>query len=389
MTPHKQSDGGTLMIDRSFPGIGRLHRASGLTKPASFRAFNDALTIMGTDPMGREWIRGMQQGTVHPLDVWAAYRKNEWQHGPEKAIVGEPLVKAIEQWREDTKSQVSDDTYRVRKELATKVAANSRAGATVGEVVDVMARIKTAMLATPASFNILRNYARAFLRDTVGERHALYQDLKFDVKPIEIPQHALKKERKRHALTPAQVAALAAAFSTTQPGGSPGAAGHGHVAIGMAITGMNPKEYFEAAWDQGVVGLRIHGTKRGGRNRMVPRLFPSVLWPHATIQRPTITRDSWERTFRAAAKKATLVCTPMDLRRSFANWMADAGIPQHFRRIYRGHGPKDMGDLYETPEFARDLQAHSVQLTTWLDAQLVAAQSAQSGLQLVAKDGAR
>lgn len=372
------------MLDRAFPGIGRVHRASGMRNAAQFRAFNDALTLMAQEPAGRDWIRALQHGDVTPLDVYAKYRKNEWQQGPDKPILAQPLVKALADWRTNTRAEVSDDTYRVRKELVTKVALVAHHD-TVAHTAAVMARLRVLMATTPASFNLLRNYARAFLRDTVGERHPVYQDLKFDVKPIAIPQHAHVKERKRHPLTPAQVQLLASTFSTTQPGGGPGATGHGSVAIGMAITGMHPKEYW-GAWDQGPIGVHVHGTKRAGRDRMIPRLFPSMLWPHPMLKRATVTRASFARAFRAAATAAKLTCTPLDLRRSFANWMAACGIPENYRRIYRGHGAKSMADVYETPEFKRDLAEHGAQLVAWVNAQLVAA---AAGPQLVARDGAR
>lgn len=363
------------MIDRAFKGLGRLHRASGMTHAAQFRAFNDALTEMARDPVGRDWIRALIERAAEPLDVYAAWRTGAWRSGPEKKELTRNLVEAVKAWRERTKNEVADETYRVRLNLVHKLEDHARATATVADAVTIVREWRTTLAATPPTFNLLRNYVSAFLRDTVGKRHRLYQDLKFDVPAIKIPHYHMTKERKRHPLTPLQVLMLA--------GCAGDAAGP---LVGMALTGMNPKEYW-GEWEVGLTGVRIYGTKRGGRNRFIPKAFPSALWSSSQLVRPTMTRQQFEVAFRAAKALAKLVCQPMDLRRSFANWMIEAGIAHNFRRIYRGHGPKDMGDVYETPEFKRDLAEHGAALVTWLNAQLAAAQSGVA-IALV-KDGAR
>lgn len=372
MTPHKYTAGGSFVIDRRFRHLGRVHLASGIKSPATFRAFDDALTVMAADPVGREWIRAMVRREAAPLDVWGAYRDGKWRQPP-NPDTAKALVAAIAQWREDKKGEVSDDTYRVRRELVTRVTAAARSGATIAELPTVLRDLKRRMKAAPATFNLLRNYARAFVRDTLGTRHEIYQTIKHDVGPIAIPGHARKKERKRHPLTPAQVLLLASKFSTRKAGGGEGAPGHGHVAIGMALTGMHPKEYF-GAWDQAPTYVHVHGTKREGRERMVPKLFPSALWPHPVLKRPTITKHSFERAFAAARQAAKLSCTPLDLRRSFANWMESAGLERTRRRIYRGHGPKDIGDLYETREILEHLAEDGARLIAWIEQQLALAQ---------------
>lgn len=379
MTPHKHSPGGSFIVDRSFRGIGPVHRASGITHPPTFRLFNDALTEMAEHPAGREWIRAFKRLEIEGIDLWGVYKEGKWKQGPQPATAGS-LVDAITDWREDKKDEVSDDTYRVRNELITHVKAAARAGATVAELPQVLREMKRQMKSAPASFNLLRNYARAFVRDTLGTRHEIYQTVKHDIGPIVIPGHAKKKERKRHPLTPAEVLLLASKFSTTHPGGAEGAPGHGYTAIAMALTGMHPKEYF-GDWDQKTNYVHVHGTKREGRDRMVPKLYPSKLWPHQVLKRPTITKHSFERAFAAARKAAHLTCTPLDLRRSFANWMESAGVERARRRIYMGHNPGDVTDLYETQEMLKHLGDDAAKVIAWIERQLV------QRPQLVAEEG--
>jgi integrase len=42
--------------------------------------------------------------------------------------------------------------------------------------------------------------------------------------------------------------------------------------------------------------------------------------------------------------------TVYDLRRTYANWLEAAGIPRTRRRMYLGHGARDVTDLYESHE---------------------------------------
>lgn len=381
MTPHRHSEGGTFMIDRSFPGIGRVHRASRITSESTFRLFNDALTEMSKESAGREWIRALQRGDIEGVDLWGVYKKGKWREAPRPETSGK-LVESIETWREDTKptvlpdgtrTGVSEDTYRVRKELITKVKECSRAGATVDELPTVMRAMRKRMKHTPASFNLLRNYARAFVRDTLGTRHELYLVLKHDILPIPIPGHAKNKEKKRHPLTPAQVQLLVSKFPAARRKDT---TDHSYIAVGMVLTGTHPKEFW-GEWEQAPTYVHVHGTKREGRDRMVPKLFPSPLWPHAVLKRPTCSRVTFVRAFRAAAKAAKLTCTPLDLRRSFANWMEEAGIERSRRRIYRGHGPKDIGDHYETPEILDHLEKDGATLRAWVERQMELAERPQ------------
>lgn len=370
MTPHRHSDGGSFMCDRSFKGIGRVHRATGILRESSFILFNSGLTELANDSSGREWIRAFQRGDIEGVDLLGKIKTGKW-HTPPTLGMAKPLITALSAWREDKRDKVADDTYRVRNELITKVREVARASTTVDELPAILRKVRARMERTPASFNLLRNYARAFVRDTLGTRHEVYQAIKHDVKAIRIPGHAKKKERKRHPLSPSDVLLLASKFSTRHPGGAEGAQGHGFYVIEMALTGMHPKEFF-GEWEQKIGYVHVHGTKRESRDRMVPKLYPSALWPHRMLKRPTITKHSFERAFAVARRAAKLNCTPLDLRRSFSNWLEQAGIERALRRVYRGHGPTDIGDLYETPEILEHLVEDGRRVVEWINRQLAA-----------------
>lgn len=381
MTPHVQSAGGTLMLDRVFTGIGRLHFASGFSREhsAQFRLFNDALTEMAKESAGREWIRALQRREVTCLDLWATYKKGKWREAP-RPETAKPLVEALEAWREDThtgKDAVADSTYKGRKHLITQIKAAARAGALIDELPTIFREVKRRMAKTaPVEFNQCRNYLRAFLRDTFGKRHELYQVIQYDIGPIEVRGQAKKRERKHRPLTPAQLLTFAAAFPKIEAHGRKhDAEGHGHHAIQMAMIGANPKEYFEDGWTAHATHVHVDGEKRRGRDRMVPKLFPSALWPHLTLKKPSIKAKAFGRAFRLAVKASGIQCTPLDLRRSFAVWILEAGIDSNRRRVYRGHSTKTMGELYEAPgELLEHLVGDGKRIVTWINQQLELAQ---------------
>lgn len=103
----------------------------------------------------------------------------------------------------------------------------------------------------------------------------------------------------------------------------------------MATTGMGWREY-SGRWEREGEGLRIHGTKTGHRDRLIPLVGP--------ITRPTTTIFASRYHLTAAG------VTPYDLRRTFAGLMVEANIPRPRRRAYMGHTADDMTALYEAQE---------------------------------------
>ncbi len=58
--------------------------------------------------------------------------------------------------------------------------------------------------------------------------------------------------------------------------------------------------------------------------------------------------------------------TPQDFRRRHSNWVEAAVIPRTRRRLYRGHGPKDVSDVYEEPEVSAALAEDRDRLLAYL-----------------------
>jgi len=61
---------------------------------------------------------------------------------------------------------------------------------------------------------------------------------------------------------------------------------------------------------------------------------------------------------------------PYDLRRTYANWLEGAGIPRTRRRLYMGHGARDVTDLYETHQVLQFLREDAAKLADFIGAPL-------------------
>jgi integrase len=103
------------------------------------------------------------------------------------------------------------------------------------------------------------------------------------------------------------------------------------------MTGMLQHEMW-GRWEVRRDHVHISGTKRKGRDRDVP-----LVWRPAV---PQLHR----RTFENKVRERCPDMEARDLRNTYATWMEDAAIPRTRRRMYLGHGTRDVTDLYERRE---------------------------------------
>jgi integrase len=354
---YRSSDHGSYMIDRNIRGVGRIHMASGLTNAAQFRVLNDGITELATTPAGIDVLRAMLARTVTPLAVFQAVRAKDLSMlaiGP----TGRPLLTAVRQWREDEKGSVAKRTYEVRKELVTHLARVVTETTPITALPDALRQLKRDVPAR--SFNLDLAYASAFARDTFGKRSALY----LDVRDIEPKKGSVATERR--PLTPDEVLTLSAAFDRIWKGRQ---GSRGDEVLAMALTGMGPTEYW-GQWSVRAHHVHIDGTKRASRVRDIPKLFPCALYDHETIPKPSITPTSFARALRIARVATGIDCTPYDLRRTFGNWLEQAGVLRSRRKQYLGHAVGDVTERYERHDVGRFLVEDAETVRTWIAANL-------------------
>lgn len=327
----------TLPIDRRFKGVGRIHRASGTMDPAVRKRILRALTAIYQD--GRlELLRAVRDGALSFLEVLDAHTRRALDTLP----VGDTspkLADAMEAWLEDATPDYSAK-HLGSMETSRRYFKKQDAEARVADLPRILDELrKTLGKKRPRSFNLCRAHALAFVRATLKRSHRLY----LEIQAVELRK--VPKAAPRGQLTPE----IAGNFFPHPESDVIDA-----IAWAMLHTGMGPKEYFEDRWETLSDRVRIYGEKRGGRRRDVPLVqAPAV---------PQLGRDRFEKRFRERFKSAI---TPYQLRRTYAQWMEAAGIPRTRRRLYMGHGSKDVTDLYEQHELsaflvddAKRLQKH-------------------------------
>ena len=346
-TPHRANQRGTFRIDRTFPGVGRIAKASGTTDARVFDAYNDmlsALYMAGRLDILKQLRSSRTAGGVTFAEVWDAYRPMRGRVAdlnrlPSPATI-RALIPAMQTWAEGR--EVSETHRRNLLRDIKQLAAHAAEGATVDQLPRVLERYRARARKEghPRAFNMTRTTALAFLRGTVGRTSSLY---------IEVAESPMMKERRQQGnpMSPADARTFVAALPPQL----------GRMFWAMCVTGMRPVEYW-GAWEMRGDRIVIRNAKRKGMQVETTREIP-------LLERITPPERAWSSLkhylWRSGTSRLTKH-TPYDARRTFAHWMEEAGIPRSRRRYYLGHGIKDVTDIYERNEVTRFLASDARKL---------------------------
>lgn len=314
------------MIDWQRAGIGRIARASGTRRLSTYRGIVAMLDDLYERPAW-DVLKAIRTGTLHPLEAFDGYRKHRLSESPEMMA---RLRTAIDRW-------LTGYTGRRRADYRTRLNRLIRHGspdATLASLPDLVRRDKAASGAQPAGFNRSKAAAQAFAREVLGRSHAVYRAIS-DVAGL----------RERPAQRPKLSVAEALAIRAKLPEGMGAMWWH------LCITGMIVSEY-QGPWHVRTDGVEIGGQKAAGRQRTVPLVEP--------MKRIQVARRRFSEALTA------LGVISYDARHAFAHWLEEAKIPRARRHIYRGHGPKDIGDVYEMGELSSYRQADGKSLRAYI-----------------------
>jgi hypothetical protein len=350
----KVSGGKSLELDRRIPDVGRIKRRSGTSSARVFRRLNDMITDL--HEAGRlDVLRAIRDQLVTPLAVYDGFRI----HGVKlpSAESTQPLKETMEAWYAD---YPCSDRHRqgfqqtLRYLLALPV--RGKTAHDVGDIPALLERLRVQMNkdGRASSFNKARVHCLAFLRSTLKRHHPLW------VAVSAVEMLPVSPEGRGIARTVGEVKRAAQIANTRD-------AGYGTLFLAMALTGMGPKEA-HAAWEVLTDRVAIHGTKREGRDRIVPLVLPALY--AGQLPAITIGYDRFYHRLRDALSGSVL---PYDARRSFAHWMEEAGIPRTRRKLYMGHAGTDSLDRYERHEITQFLAADAARLTTYIEANMTPA----------------
>jgi len=330
----------TLDIDLQFQGVGRINRRSGTTDPKVVKRIKAAARALYRD--GRlDLLRAVRDKHISWLELYDAYQRHTLAALP----VGNTVQKvstAMRAWIDDAADRYSEKhAISLGTSLGYLEAAD--ADARIADLPRVLDSLRMTLgRKHPRSFNLCRSAALAFARSTLKRNHPVYLACAA-VEPVKVVKRA-----PRHPITLTRMREL-----------FPNASGSNAYAIdqiawSMATTGMGLKDYW-GPWEIRRDRIHIFGTKRAGRDRDVPL----VRRPDA----PPLSRDRFEKAFR---KRFSTVMTPYQLRRTYAQWMEEAGIPRTRRLLYMGHGTRDVTDLYERYQIEEYLAADAAKLRVFL-----------------------
>jgi integrase len=311
---------GSLPIDLQFRGVGRLHLRSGTTKRQTRDAMKQMLRTLYQ--VGRlDVLRDLKAHHVSVMQVYEQYRQGKLNELPTGDLM-RPLDDTWTEWLEGR--ELADRTRRDYAEAWTRLAPAP--AATFCDLPALLAAHRKACLGVRArTFGKDRAAVLAFVHTMLGDTHWLALACR-RVAPLKIT-----KDRRLpyNPLTVAQAKTLAASLAPH----------HALTLWGFCLTGMRPEEMFEEhgnRWSVEEQAIRVHGSKSLAADRVVPRV--------GLLVKPATGRLAFYRALRTASA-ATV--SPYDLRRTYAQWLDLARIPQFRQDYYMAHGPKDLNALYK------------------------------------------
>jgi integrase len=333
----------TLIIDRSFRGIGRIKKATGSTVPAVRRKLSRMLTELFED--GRlDLLRAIRDGHLTLLEVWDAKQRGKLDELATGATA-KTIADAMGGWINTLTPGVDySEEHIVSLDQSLKKLTDAKlTGFEAPRVADLPAVLEALRDSlgkqSPRWFNLIRAAALAYVRVTFKRSHPLWHAIAA-VEPRKVP-----KPKARPDLT---VEWMRGMFP------SPESDQLDHDAWEIALSGMGPKEYW-GAWEAMGDRIRVYGTKRAARNRDIPKV--------QFLSGPSLTRSAFIQRLEHRTEKRV---TPYDFRRTFARWMERAGIMRSRRRHYMGHSSGDVTSLYEASEIDGYLASDAVLMRKYL-----------------------
>lgn len=338
MAPHRSNGRGSLIVKRKFRGVPMIRRATGTRDPKVVEQVE--LMLQALYSQGRlDLLEAVARGRLTLLQVLA-----QWRLGRELTLPPADVLPSLaDSWRAWVERLPAGE-HRRKIGLAER-ALRIPAGATLADLPYLVTTYRTRAADRPRSVNLVRAYARAFLRDTVGTSHTLYLAVK-DVRPLQTG------ERVKGTPHPMPYILELCTQMGAQAGG---------MAWTMAASGMGNKEYWHDGFDATPERVNVHGRKTDRRaNRTRDREVPR--WCEEPLVAPTMS----EKAFRKALKEASDgVVGIYDLRRSFARWCEEAGIIDTNRDAYLGHGPRTMTQLYTWGQLPGQLATDATKLRVY------------------------
>ncbi|TDJ54325.1 MAG: hypothetical protein E2O47_06325 [Gemmatimonadetes bacterium] len=334
---------GTLIVERQFNGVPRIIRASGTRDPKladKYAAMLDTLY----DPLDRlDILTAIADGVLPIKLVHHHFTRHTLHRLP--TVEGMTPLTAMAEW-----AKTADGSDRYTQEMGhtfKRVAALKRGGS-INDLPKLIEGLRRVYRDRPVGFNRMRAHVLSYLNNTVGDDHPLYIAVR-KVKP-----YPKQRSRSPVVLQPAEALALVGRAPSTDPGAV--MKRHQEELWSLLTTGMLPKEYFIDGWvirrEPGRV--EVHGTKRGGRERVVPLVEAPVV--------PRVTGRYVMRALQLVRPEMVL----KDCRNIYRHWLEEVGVSPSRAELYMGHGLSSVRDLYTWHDVKPYLEEDAEKLRAYL-----------------------
>lgn len=315
-------------------------------------------------------LRSLAKGTLTLMQVRDAFDAHALDSLPDENTI-KPLREHLLTWLDSY--NIAETTRAGYRSCFNQLLGFGAKSATVADLPDMLEemRVKYAAEKKAQGFNGARSAVQAYLRNTLKRNNPLYLAVQA-VEPLKI-----KARRAGNPLSVGQVLELMTKLPDTMA----------KMVWTLCVTGMNALEYANG-WEIDGQTIRIHGTKRASRERVIP-LFVSpseICRPEGvrlTIGRFTGGKYSKKPTSRALMIRQVTWYPPLlqalrvaskhqvqphDCRRTFARWLNEAGLYDSHQAAYMGHGPRTITALYKSPRIlAEMLEADRQKVMRYLD----------------------
>lgn len=308
----------THRLDREFPEVGRIAKASGAVTRAEHKKRDELLTRL-YDKGRLDLLRAIKAGTYSVSEVYAAYLEDArlLDFGA-NAVLKQPLWTSVEAWiPRSAPAPASRTRYQIAFAFLRRtgvLAENAPVSAL--QSVDWRGLHNEGRIGA-VGWNRLRSAVSAFLSHHLGDvqhatRRAVMKNFPRDEEPERVSDLPLPLFRDILDHVPD---ALRPCYLT------------------MAAGGLGPKEFCSIQESDKLpqsTSVRVHGSKNGRKGVALVAFAPEVwAWVVAAIPCPvpqTALASHWKR---AAKKVGRSDVRLYDLRHCFGQWLVNAGVPEY------------------------------------------------------------
>ena len=330
--------GGTLILDRTFKGVGRIQKSTGVTTVKDFELLSSMLTELYRS--GKHGIlREIRDGKISILETYGYYHSGQLAQTP-SALTLRPISPTIEQWIEQHDlAESTRKAYKAQFSVFVKLIGKNT------QITDLPMKLKVyrdhcQKKGTLRSFNYVRSILQSFLNRTLGRSHPLWEQVS------QIQNFTIKSKDMKQAPQLSVVEAQHLIWALPVE--------HARIVEAMIFTGMGWSEVNGEWWEEND-RIVVRGTKRESRDRVVPLVQPQ-------LSRPTRKKKS----FSIALKKVRSDLTTHSFRRSYAHWLEEAQVIPSRIAQYLGHSVATQTEKYTKSEVTKFLTEDGEKIRTYI-----------------------